>query len=113
MSTVPTIFVSKAVHYPDSTLSLDTVRYSYDPRPDGSAAISRAYASDAHEFLCFNCVDDMGIKYTKEGVISEEWENVAVIVGNLGVSWKCDSCDKHIHEMNDNTDAYLYIHAMN
>lgn len=115
MNKIPTIFVSEAVHYSDSSLSLETVQYAYDLSPEGSTAISRAYASDAHEFVCYQCADDLGTTFKREcfisdeGVISEDWENVAVIAGNLGLSWTCDMCDKDIHEMNENTDAYLCI----
>jgi len=118
MSGIPTIYVSEAVHYLDSSLSLDTVRYAYDPRPEGSAAIDKAYASDAHEFVCYRCADDLGTTFEREcfisgdDVISEDWENVAIIAGNLGLSWKCDMCDKTVHEMDENTDAYLIIHNM-
>ena len=112
MSSIPTIFVSEAVHYLDSSLSLETVRYAYDPRPEGSAAISKAYASDAHEFVCRTCADSRGTTFTQGDIISEDWENVAIISGNLGLSWTCDTCDKTVHEMDENTDAYLYIHDM-
>lgn len=114
MSRTPVIFVSEAVHYSDSSLSLDTLRYAYDPRPAGSAAISRAYASDAHEFACLSCADDLGDTFMSDDIISEQWENVAVIAGtpDLGMNWKCDMCDKTVHEMDENTDAYLYVHVM-
>lgn len=112
MSSIPTIFVSEAVHYLDSSLSLETVCYAYDPRPEGSAAITRAFASDAHEFACLSCADDMGDTFTQGDIISEDWENIAIISGNLGLSWTCDYCDRTIHEMDENTDAYLYIHDM-
>ena len=113
MSSIPTIRVSEAVHYLDSSLSLETVRYAYDPRPEGSAAITRAYASDAHEFMCVKCANYYGTRYHHvDATIREEWENVAIISGNLGLSWTCDMCDKTIHEMDENSDAYLYIHVM-
>ena len=113
MSRIPTIFVSEAVHYPDSALSLETLRYAYDLRPEGSTAISKAYASDAHEFVCCRCADYYGTRYFHvDATIREEWCNVAIIAGNLGVSWACEMCDKIAHEMDENTDAYLYIHDM-
>ena len=112
MSSIPTIFVSEAVHYLDSSLSLETVRYAYDPRPEGSAAITRAYASDAHEFACRTCADDLGDTFKHFGYVSEDWSKVAVISGNLGLSWTCDMCNKTIHEMDENSDAHLYIHDM-
>ena len=113
MSSIPTIRVSEAVHYLDSSLSLETVRYAYDPRPEGSEAITKAYASDAHEFVCRTCADYYGTRYSHvDATIREEWYNVAIISGNLGLAWTCDMCDKTVHEMDENSDAYLYIHDM-
>ena len=112
MSSIPTIRVSEAVHYLDSSLSLETVRYAYDPRPEGSAAISKAYASDAHEFVCRTCADSRGTTFTRGDIVSEDWENVAIITGNLGLSWTCDMCDKTVQGLDTDTDAYLYIHVM-
>lgn len=118
MSSIPTIRVSEAVHYLDSSLSLETVRYAYDPRPEGSAAITKAYASDAHEFACAECADGLGDTFTQGDIISEDWENVAIVTGNLGLAWTCDMCDKSVQgpdtdtDTDTDTDAYLYIHVM-
>ena len=109
MSSIPTIYVSEAVHYLDSSLSLDTLRYAYDPLPEGSAAISKAYASDAHEFACAECADGLGDTFTNVGYISEDWSKVAIVTGNLGLSWTCDMCNKSV---GGHMDAHLYIHDM-
>ena len=112
MSSIPTIRVSEAVHYLDSSLSLETVRYAYDPRPEGSEAITKAYASDAHEFACAECADGLGNTFKNFGYITEDWSKVAIVTGNLGLSWTCDMCDKTVHEMDGDAAAHLYIHDM-
>lgn len=109
MSSIPTIAVTKAVRDAESSLSLETLRHAYDPRPEVFAAIGKAYVSYAYEFVCASCADYYGTRYPYvDATIREEWYNVAIITGNLGVSWSCDSCEKSVVE----SSAYLYIPDM-
>lgn len=111
MSRVPALFVSEAFHYFDSSLSIETVTRGKNVE-DCAAEITEIWDADTHMIVCYRCADDFGDTFESDDPVSITFRKTLILSGNLGIEWMCEDCGKMVGEMDENTDAYVYVHVM-